>query len=305
MTDYSSSNLVFRSSKWVLTGVFAMIASLACLAASPLLGSGEQALAESSSPLIAQSADGVLETQTGQMSVSQQDISLVPRKTKINNGFKYTAPKKTVIVTVPFKATVYHKSSDFRIASAKWTSSFSNNSAKLTITGHKQGSAIITISNSATTQKLRVKVSVGAYDMSVSLNSPLEKTYTKKNGTNGYYALSNFTLKNNTGERMTIDKKCVLKVWSRKNSDGTGAYVKKGNVETIRGLPITIASGKSKRVCYGEKTYIDSDGNPLDPDDEMSYFAKLAFTIKVGGAYRTYYTDMYGMITKEHNGRDF
>lgn len=296
-------------------GILSVVLALAFLSAFPAaalaqegLASGiipsaaEQATTNVSSGDLTPDASGEnapkLSSGSTTFKASKTKLNLTPKKKKIANGYKYVTKKKTITVTVPRGATVYFKSSNYAVASAKWAKKWKKNTIKLTVYGHARGKAVITLTNSKTKKKVKIKVTVGGYNLGFRWEDAAEKRYIKPDGTNGYYCLNNVKVTNKTGKKVQFTKKSVFKVWT---VDSDGDYVNRGDSETIRGVPITIGKGKSKRLYLGDKEYPDANGKY----GETTYWYKGCFTVKIGSSYKTVYVNEYGMVTKVRNGRDF
>lgn len=250
---------------------------------------------------------------------SETNLDLSPKRKKVSNGYKYSARSKSIVVAAPDqvaygKSYVFWKSSDQSIADAEWSGKWNGNTTKLKIKGHRSGKATITLTNSYTKKKIRIKVTVDGYGLGLVWKSPVKKKYTKADGSTGYYAVDNFKLVNKTGKTLKIDKKCALRIWALnpnydeeydewlysddENAPEPSKYSYVNWPERIRGVPLTIRNGKSKVIYVGENGYLE--GNKVEIDGITD---QVALTVKVGKSYKTVYADGYGMVTRVLNGR--
>lgn len=230
---------------------------------------------------------------------SKTKLNLNPKKKKVSGGYKYVPGKQTITVAIPDQAeNVYYKSSDYSIADAEWSGKWNGNTTKLTIVGHRPGKATITLTNTKTKKKIKIKVTVSnGYELGFKWGNPQKMKYTKEDGTTDYYWLNNFSLINNTGNTVKLDKRCSVRYWSiNQNYDEEYYYVDENQQASIRGVPITIKKGQKKKVYIGERVFNydkSSDG----------IWERGIFTVKIGKTYKTIYVDGYGMVTRVLKGR--
>ena len=239
---------------------------------------------------------------------SKTSLDLSPKQKKVSGGYKYTEKSESVVVAFPDGTSGSWKSSNPSIATAKWSNKWVGNTIKLTITGHAQGSATITLDNKKTKKKVKIKVVVGGSGLQFDWGNEEKKTYTKSDGSAGRYWIDNFTLTNKTGKKITFDKNCSFRVWAvnpnydeeydewldSDEDDDMPVYRTWNNEEmAIRGVPISIAKNAKKKIYIGEnRNYRDT-----------SSWEKGIFTVRVGSAYKTVYVNKYGAVTKILNGR--
>ncbi len=247
---------------------------------------------------------------------SSTKLNLKQKKKKVSGGYKFSAPSKTIIVATPDGADVRWDSSDTTVADAEWADKWVGNTIKLKIMGHRPGKATLTLNNSKTKKKLKIRVTVGG-----GYNLGFEWGAAKRNGN---YLLNNFILTNKTKQVVKLDKNCAFRCWTVNANydeeyeewleyyefsddevddtlDEPSYYINVNQPATIRGVPVTIKKNAKKRVYIGEKIYSDNTSGNEGTSDVL--WDKGVFTAKIGKSYKTIYVDGYGMVTKVLNGR--
>ena len=135
------------------------LAYLGCAAIAALLAVFLM-VAPAANGLFGQSADAHAASKSSQLfSVNKKKVVLLSKKTRTQQGLPVSASKATLKVKARIGAELRFECDNSDVAKVKW-GKWSGNSCKLSIVARQKGKANITLTNSKTSKKIKVKVIV-------------------------------------------------------------------------------------------------------------------------------------------------